>query len=125
MWSVWLLLHSVFQNRYTNLKIFQTRFPASPYISILPEPSRPSNRMEYPTKCVVAVELYICLLSEIPSYPCFYSHSSCASLLRSKAEVYKEAQKIFYCLPPSPPCDPLAAHACHSFLWSCDLGCHL
>lgn len=85
MWSVWLLLHSVFQNRYTNLKIFKTRFPAPPYISVLPEPSMPSNRMEYPTECVVWVELYFCLLSEIPSYSCFYSHSSCAGLLRSRS----------------------------------------
>lgn len=41
--------------------------------------------MEYLTKCVVSVELYFCLLSEISIYPCFYSHSSCVSLLRSRS----------------------------------------
>lgn len=85
MWSVWLLLHSVFQNRCTNLKIFKIRFPAPPYVSVLPEPNMPSNRMEYLTKCIVSIELYFCFLLEISIYPWFYSHSSCVSLLRSRS----------------------------------------
>lgn len=41
--------------------------------------------MECPTKRVVSVELNFFLLSQISYYPCFYSHSSCVGLLRSRS----------------------------------------
>lgn len=83
MQSPWLLLHSVFQIlilRYSR----QNFLPHPIYLSSLSQVCLLTG-WSISWNVLVSFELYFCWLSKISSYPCFYSHSSCVSLLRSRS----------------------------------------